>query len=180
MATKPRILLAVNPIAGLLQIDFSDSMLADDALTNKAAYTLNPSKDSSLDVSVVSALVTPSIPSRVTIRFAGGTRNAWYTLSAQGVSDLAGNPIDPVYSTTLIQIVHPSEDEYFGGEKLLFETNMGAVILDQATLSSMRIEDLVITRIRNLGHHEQFAIIAESLKNAGISGDDTRLKLFKG
>lgn len=177
---KPKILTVNNPSAGILQIDFSESMLQDGALLAVGTYVLTPAISTSLPIMITNVSVLGSLKSRVTLQFTGGTKDAWYTLVAAGVKDSAYNTIDSVYSSFLIQLSNPLVDELFEPETITFNTNMGAINLNQSTISKRSVEDLVIMRIKDVGHHEQFALIASALQASGVTNDKTKLKLFKG
>jgi len=177
LGSAPRVVSVNNPLPGVLHVDFSEEMLFDERLISESSYSIVPVGSSS-PVMIESILYDPLYPSRVSIKIHGG--NSPYSLTAVGMTDLAGNEIVPPYGTHLFDISKPGSDELYSGDKVYFDTSLGSISMGHSTLSKRRIEDLAIMRANGVGVQEQFRIIAKALSEAGIDRDERKLPFFKG
>lgn len=156
-----------------LTVAFNEAMLRNAPLERQSTYVIEPIGNA-LPVFLTGVTVNGQEPETVTLSYKGG--GSVYRITVNGVQDLAGNYIDPGFNSLLFELVAP-EDEV---ERYFFETNLGAIHLEVESLSRREIENLVLRRTKNAGHEEQLRLVSEALRNAGISRDDTRLKIFKG
>jgi len=177
LGDPPRVVSVSNPSDGVLHVDFSEDMLPDERLTSISSYSISP-VGSSQPVVIKSINYDDLNPSRVSIRIDGG--NSPYSLTAVGMTDLAGNEVVIHMGTQLFDISRPSKDELYSGRQVYFDTDLGSVNMSHSVLSERRIEDLSIIRANSVGIQEQFRIIAKALSEAGIDRDDRKLQFFKG
>jgi hypothetical protein len=176
LGEPPRLISVTNPAAGILHVDFSEAMNIDNRLLSPGSYAITPVGEAK-PILVNSVTASASLPTRTVIGFQGG--GSPYTMTITGPIDEAGNPIS-LNNSVLFNVGKPGVDELFEGEQLYFETDLGAIKFGFTELTQRRIEDLVFLRSQSIGYEEQFKTISESLKEAGINRDDTKLNLFKG
>lgn len=187
---SPSLISVANPASGVLHVDFSEPMLADEALVDIESYTVDPI-GSSRPITITQVITTRGIPSRVILYFTGG--GSPYQMTVLGPSSTSGAKIAPPTNTALFDITRPGSsgggggsgdgpavDEIFSGDQLYFDTTLGGIKLGYTELSSRRIEDLVILRAQSIGFEEQIKSISKALKDSGAERDETKLKLFKG
>jgi hypothetical protein len=177
MADLPRLLQVTNPAVGILNIDFSKAMRNDVPLMTIETYQVE-GVGVAKPLFITGVSFDSAMPSRVVLSYEGG--GSLYSMTVIGVYDTYGNPIDLDSDFAMFELLYPTVDELFSGDRVFMDTNLGAIQLTYNTFSKRRIEDLVIIRAQSIGHKAQFDLIADSLKASGISRDDTRLKLFKG
>ncbi len=177
LGDPPRLVAVTNPAKGILHVDFSEEMLADERLLSPSSYSISPVGSSS-PITIEAVEYDELYPSRVSIRFRGG--NSPYSLTAFGMTDLAGNEISPPSGTQLFNVSNPGDDELYSGRQVYFDTTLGSVNMGHAILTKRRIEDLAIMRANGVGIQEQFRIIAKALSEAGVDRNERRLPFFKG
>lgn len=172
----PRVVAVTNPSAGVIQVDFSEPMNQDIRLSSPGSYTIAPAGPHP-PVVIDSVGISRANPSRVTILFRGG--GSPYSMTVSGPIDTAGNSVQAPTNTTLFNITKPKIDELYSGDQVFFDTDVGAIQVGYTELSERRVEDLVILRAQSVGFEQQFKAISETLKYAGVSRDETKLKLFE-
>ena len=176
-ADLPRLVQVTNPSVGVLNVEFSKSMLQNVPLKTIETYQVE-GLGIAKPLFITGVTVSQETPSRVTLSYTGG--GSLYRMTVTGVHGALLNPIDLDHNSAVFELLYPTIDELFSGDQVYMDTNLGAIQLTYNTLSRRRIEDLVIVRARSIGNNAQFQLVVDSLKDAGINRDDTRLKLFKG
>lgn len=178
IADLPKLLEVTQVSAGVLNVDFSEAMQIDAALEAIETYQVTALSGSPLFITGVTTSTT--LPTRVVLTYEGGSSAGVYRMTVTGVGDLVGNLIDPTYNSVVFKLALAIEDELFTGEQYYFDTDLGAISLKLNTISTRKIEDLVILRAQSVGYAAQFQLISNSLKYAGVNRDDQKLNLFKG
>lgn len=158
-----------------LTLFFTEDMLQNEPMGRVSSYVIEPQGDA-LPIIVEGVTLSVAYKYRAVLSVSGGSEGL-YKITVNGVMDLAGNYIDPLRNYLYFRYLGEETGDI---ERYFFDTNLGAIHLEVETLPRRDMEDMVYRRALNGGYEEQLKLIARALRNAGISRDDTRLKIFKG
>jgi len=158
---KPRIISVSNTSPGTLVVRFNEPMKLDDVFRRVQNFSIQP-VGSAPAVTVLEVMTNSLQPDAATLIFSGG--GSPYTLTVTGVTDVAGNAIDPQFNSTQFNIDFP------GGELdpriHIFDTVFGPLGLIQRTINRRTVDGLVVNRSLDLGVNIQ---LANRLKSIGSS-----------